>query len=155
MLVTCAQKVCPLARQRSAWPSAILDNRCSAATGFEIRTSFLRRARVIIVTSIFPLLHTAWVLGPESYITGNWRVTISTPLAEITGKAAFKEMAGKVTGWLGPSEDDPIPIDIIRKGNKVTIRTHPPGGARRLKQKDGYCSRWLAEESWKAQTFAF
>ena len=82
--------------------------------------------RRALLAALTLLCGAAPVLGTD--ITGDWRVTISTPQGEITGKAAFNEAGGKVTGWLGPSEDDPIPIDIIRKGNKVTIRTHPQPG---------------------------
>ncbi len=42
--------------------------------------------------------------------------------------ASFKQAGNTVTGWVGPSEDDPIPIDGILKKNKLTIRTHPQPG---------------------------
>jgi hypothetical protein len=61
-------------------------------------------------------------------ITGPWRVTISTPDGTITGKAAFKQTGNVVEGWVGPNEDDPIPITGILKGNKLTIKTFPQPG---------------------------
>jgi hypothetical protein len=61
-------------------------------------------------------------------VTGNWRVTISTPDGEITGKASFKQTGDKVTGWVGPSEKDPIPVTGVVKGNKLTIKTFPQPG---------------------------
>lgn len=61
-------------------------------------------------------------------ITGHWRVTITTPDGTITGVAAFKQNGHSVTGWLGPSENDPIPITLVLKGNKLTIKTHPQPG---------------------------
>ena len=61
-------------------------------------------------------------------VTGTWRVTISTPEGVITGKASFRQTGQAVSGWVGPSEDDPIPIAGILKGNKLTIKTSPQSG---------------------------
>ena len=61
-------------------------------------------------------------------VTGNWRVTISTSDGEITGKASLKQTGDRVTGWVGPSEDDPIPVNGILKGNKLTMKTSPQPG---------------------------
>lgn len=61
-------------------------------------------------------------------VTGSWRVTISTHDGQIAGAASFKENNGVVTGWVGPSESDPIPISGELKGNKLTIETHPQPG---------------------------
>jgi hypothetical protein len=61
-------------------------------------------------------------------ITGAWRVTISTPDGTITGKASFKQTGHAVTGWVGPSENDPIPIAGTIKGNKLSIKTSPQPG---------------------------
>lgn len=61
-------------------------------------------------------------------VTGNWRVTISMPDGTITGKASFKQTGHVVTGWVGPSESDPIPITGTLKGNKLTIKTSPQAG---------------------------
>jgi hypothetical protein len=61
-------------------------------------------------------------------VTGAWRVTISTPDGTITGKASFKQTGHVVTGWVGPSENDPIPIAGTIKGNKLTIKTSPQPG---------------------------
>jgi hypothetical protein len=61
-------------------------------------------------------------------VTGNWRVTISTSDGTITGKASLKQTGDKITGWVGPDENDPIPITGILKGNKVTLKTSPQPG---------------------------
>ena len=61
-------------------------------------------------------------------VTGSWRVTISTPDGTISGLASFKQNGDVVTGWVGPSENDPITIDGILKGNKLTIKTYPRPG---------------------------
>jgi hypothetical protein len=55
-------------------------------------------------------------------------VRISTSGGEIHGVAAFTQNGDKVTGWLGPSESQPIPITLALKGNKLTIWTHPEPG---------------------------
>ena len=61
-------------------------------------------------------------------VTGTWRVTISTSDGVMTGKASLKQAAEKVTGWVGPDENDPIPVTGILKGNKLTIKTFPQPG---------------------------
>ena len=61
-------------------------------------------------------------------VTGNWRVTISTSDRTITGKASLKQAGDVVTGWVGPSEDDPIPVNGTLRGNKLTIKTSPQPG---------------------------
>jgi hypothetical protein len=61
-------------------------------------------------------------------VTGNWRVTISTSDGTITGKASLKQADGKVTGWVGPDENDPIPVTGVLNGNKLTLKTAPQPG---------------------------
>jgi hypothetical protein len=61
-------------------------------------------------------------------VTGTWLVTTSTPGGVITGKASFRQTGDAVAGWVGPSEDDPIPITGILKGNKLTVKTSPQPG---------------------------
>jgi hypothetical protein len=78
-----------------------------------------------------------WSLSPESSsgrpvlaadITGRWDVTISTPDGRIVGVASFTQKGQVVTGWLGPSESDPIPISIALNKRRLTIWTHPQLG---------------------------
>jgi hypothetical protein len=67
--------------------------------------------------------------GEKADITGSWNVKIvSTSDGEVHGLAAFTQTGDQVTGWLGPSESDPIPITIQVEGNRLTIRTHPQSG---------------------------
>jgi len=61
-------------------------------------------------------------------VTGNWRVTISTSDGTITGKASLKQTGDTVTGWVGPSEDDPIPVHGEVTGNKLTLKASPQPG---------------------------
>lgn len=61
-------------------------------------------------------------------VTGNWQVTVSTSEGTMTGKASLKQTGDTVTGWVGPGENDPIPVTGTVKGNKLTIKTHPQPG---------------------------
>jgi hypothetical protein len=61
-------------------------------------------------------------------VTGTWGVTISTSDGTITGKASLKQTGNTVTGWVGPNENDPIPITGVLKGNKLTTKTSPQPG---------------------------
>ena|SRR5215469_10012066 len=61
-------------------------------------------------------------------VSGHWNVTITTPDGQITGVASFKQNGHAVTGWVGPSEDDPISITGVLHGNKLTIKTSPQPG---------------------------
>jgi hypothetical protein len=74
------------------------------------------------------LLTTLAATAQPADVTGNWRVTISTPDGTITGKASFKQTGETITGWVGPDETDPIPITGSLTGNKLTIKTHPQPG---------------------------
>jgi len=78
--------------------------------------------RVIVLT----ILAAASTLAAD--VTGKWRVTISTPEGSMSGQAYVKLSGQAVTGWVGPTEDDPIPISGVLKGNKLTIETHPQPG---------------------------
>ena len=70
------------------------------------------------------------LVGPSraADVTGSWRVTISTSGGVITGKASLKQTGDVVTGWVGPDENDPIPVNGTLKGNKLTIKTSPQPG---------------------------
>jgi hypothetical protein len=68
------------------------------------------------------------VAASATDVTGNWRVTISTSDGTITGKASLKQTDGKVTGWVGPDENDPIPVTGVLNGNKLTLTTAPQPG---------------------------
>lgn len=75
--------------------------------------------------------HVAYTIGRSGSgadVTGNWRVTISTPDGPITGVTSFRQTGYAVTGWVGPSENDPIPISGVLKGDKLTIKTSPQPG---------------------------
>jgi hypothetical protein len=61
-------------------------------------------------------------------VTGNWRVTISTHDGTITGVASLRQAGHAVTGWVGPSENDPIPVTGLIKGDRLTIKTSPQPG---------------------------
>ena len=84
---------------------------------------FERRALLMMV-----LLSPLVVPARASDVTGNWRVTISRSDGTITGKAFSKQTGESVTGWVGPSEDDPIPVNGSVAGKKLTLKTSPQPG---------------------------
>jgi hypothetical protein len=82
-------------------------------------------ARVLLL-SVLLLASSAPVWAAD--VTGDWQVTISTSDGTMTGKASLKQAGDTVTGWVGPSENDPIPVTGTVKGKKLTIKTHPQPG---------------------------
>ncbi len=47
----------------------------------------------------------------------------------MTGKGSLKQTGDAVTGWVGPAENDQIPVTGVLKGNKLTIKPIPnPAG---------------------------
>jgi hypothetical protein len=76
------------------------------------------------------LIVTIWVPSAlAADVTGRWDVKIiSTSDGEVHGVAGFTQNGNRVTGWLGPSEADPIPITLFLRENKLTIWTHPQPG---------------------------
>jgi hypothetical protein len=83
------------------------------------------KIRVLLLTGLL-LASSALVWAAD--VTGNWQVTISTSDGTMTGKASLKQTGNTVTGWVGPSENDPIPVTGTLKGRKLTIRTQPQPG---------------------------
>ena len=61
-------------------------------------------------------------------VTGRWRVTISGSDGAVAGVAFLEQSGDKVTGWLGPKEEDTTPISGVLKGDKLTLKTHPKPG---------------------------
>jgi hypothetical protein len=74
------------------------------------------------------LLTTLALWAQQVDVSGRWNVTISMPDGQITGRASFKQSGDKVTGWVGPSENDPIPISGVVHGKILTIKTFPQPG---------------------------
>lgn len=61
-------------------------------------------------------------------VAGKWRVTISTAEGTINGLASLKQTGDAVTGWVGPSENDPIPVAGTFKKGKLVMKTSPQPG---------------------------
>ena len=61
-------------------------------------------------------------------VSGNWEVTISVAEGTIMGKGSLSQNGEVVTGWVGPSENDPIPITGKFKNGKLIIKTLPQQG---------------------------
>jgi hypothetical protein len=66
--------------------------------------------------------------GTKVDVTGNWQVTISVAEGTIIGKGSLSQSGRVVTGWVGPSENDPISISGMFKKGKLTIKTLPQPG---------------------------
>lgn len=60
--------------------------------------------------------------------SGNWRVIFPEQNASITGFAFLKQNGTNVTGWVGPSPDDPIPITGVVNGSQLVFKTFPQPG---------------------------
>ena len=84
----------------------------------------MKRRGLLSILLLAPLV--ARARTPD--VTGTWQVAISTSDGTITGKASLKQTGDMVTGWVGPDENDPIPVTGILKGNKLTIKTSPQPG---------------------------
>jgi hypothetical protein len=61
-------------------------------------------------------------------VTGNWQVTISVAEGTIMGTGSLSQSGEVVTGWVGPSENDPIPITGKFKNGKLILKTLPQQG---------------------------
>ena len=61
-------------------------------------------------------------------VTGNWQVLISVAEETITGKGALTQSGETVTGWIGPDENDPIPVTGNFKNGKLMLKTLPQEG---------------------------
>jgi hypothetical protein len=87
------------------------------------------RIGLLGVTALLSALLAVSGVAPQTAdVTGHWRVTITASVGTVSGVAAFKRTGQAVSGWVGPSEDDPIPVTGVLKGNKLTIETHPQPG---------------------------
>lgn len=83
------------------------------------------QTRIFLLTAI---LLASTVLARAADVTGNWQVAISTSDGTMTGKASLKQTGNTVTGWVGPGENDPIPVTGTIEGKKLKIRTQPQPG---------------------------
>jgi hypothetical protein len=66
--------------------------------------------------------------GAKVDVTGNWQITISVAEGTIIGKGSLSQTGDVVTGWVGPSENDPISISGMFKKGKLIIKTLPQPG---------------------------
>jgi len=66
--------------------------------------------------------------GAKVDVTGNWQITISVAEGTIIGKGSLSQTCDVVTGWVGPSENDPISITGMFKKDKLIIKTLPQPG---------------------------
>ncbi len=84
----------------------------------------IRRLRSLSLFLLAVMAVPSWAAD----VTGKWQVTITTADGMIAGKASLNQTGQKITGWVGPDERDPIPVDGAINGDKVTLSTHPQPG---------------------------
>ena len=93
------------------------------------------RIRHLLLTlcAMAPLAATALAAD----VAGRWDVLISTTEGPIRGVASLKQAGDDVTGWvgrpardgwIGPSENDPVPISGTFKKGKLVLKTRPQPG---------------------------
>ena len=83
------------------------------------------RARVFLCLLLFA---SAAANAGAAGATGRWKVTITLGGETLTGVALLKQTGDKVTGSIGPDEQNQHPLDGVVKGNLVTLTTHPRPG---------------------------
>src|ERR1700761_1819455 len=66
--------------------------------------------------------------GTSANVSGTWQVTIPKENSPITGFASLEQSGNAVTGGVGPSLDDPIPITGSVTGNQFIFQTFPQPG---------------------------
>ncbi len=66
--------------------------------------------------------------GAKVNVAGSWQITISVAEGTIIGKGLLSQSGELVTGWVGPSENDTIPITGMFKQGKLIIKTLPQPG---------------------------
>jgi len=88
----------------------------------------LKLLLIVVVISINLSCKVQRSTGSKVNVTGNWQVIISVAEGTITGKGYLSQTGEAVTGWVGPSENDPIPIKGLFEKNKLIIKTLPQPG---------------------------
>ena len=68
------------------------------------------------------------ITAVASDVAGRWRITITTAEGTINGIGSLKQTGDEVTGWVGPSENDPIPVSGKFKEGKLILKTLPQAG---------------------------
>ena len=71
----------------------------------------------------------AWATASTAAdVTGRWRVTLSGSDGAVAGVAILDQQGDKVTGSMGPNEEDTTPVSGVLKGDRLTLKTHPKPG---------------------------
>lgn len=89
-------------------------------------------ARAIGLAAAFVMLVLLWQplagQGQKIDVSGAYKVTISLPDGQVTGYASLAQEGTKVTGRIGPSETDTMPINGVLAETELTLMTHPQAG---------------------------
>lgn len=68
------------------------------------------------------------ITAAAANVEGRWRITITTAEGTISGLGSLQQTGDEVTGWVGPSENDPIPVSGKFKEGKLILKTLPQAG---------------------------
>jgi len=80
-----------------------------------------------MLLSVFGLALMA-ITAAAADVAGRWRITITTAEGIINGVGSLKQTGDEVTGWVGPSENDPIQVSGKFKEGKLILKTLPQAG---------------------------
>jgi hypothetical protein len=101
---------------------------CSAKKNAAKNNVLLKLLLVFVTISVNDSCNVQQSANAKVDVTGNWQVTISVAEGTILGKGSLSQSGEAVTGWVGPSEYDPIPITGIFKEGRLIIKTLPQPG---------------------------
>ena len=100
----------------------------SSANDVTKNNVLLKLLLIFVATSVNISCNAQRSGGTKVDVTGNWQITISVAEGTITGKGSLSQTGDVVTGWVGPSENDPISITGMFKKGKLIIKTSPQPG---------------------------
>jgi len=83
---------------------------------------------IFVFTSFYISCNVKRNTGVEVNITGNWQVMINVAEGPITGKGLLEQKGNLVTGWVGASETDPIPVTGTFQKGTLILETLPQPG---------------------------
>jgi len=106
-----------------------LIKKSTCPTKHTINNTFLHKLLLIFITIAINIsCNGQRSAAAKVDVTGNWQITISFAEGTIIGKGSLSQIGNVVSGWVGPSENDTIPITGIFKKDKLFIKTLPQPG---------------------------
>jgi hypothetical protein len=110
------------------WISNLIEKSGIAGKGVTKNDVFFTLCVIFVATTFAISCNAQRVPDSKIDVTGNWQITISVAEGTITGKGSLSQMGDSVTGWIGPSENDPIRIKGMFRDGKLIITTLPQPG---------------------------